>query len=234
MTRPAAAVPVARPVRGRRELILEMLCASATPLSVNAIGEQLRVHPNTVRFHLDALIDAGRVERLLGEITGPGRPPILYRASRSMDRHGPSNYRLLAAMLTSHLAATADQPASTATKLGRRWGPSLIDSPPRGARAPQREVATKTDVLTQVFGLLDDLGFKPEPHKGGRSAEIRLRHCPFLDLVADHADVICSIHLGLMQGAMAQLNGPVTVNRLDPFVEPDLCVAHLASTRPRP
>jgi hypothetical protein len=36
-----------------------------------------------------------------------------------------------------------------------------------------------------------------------------------------------------MQGVMAQLNGPVTVDRLDPFVEPDLCVARLASTSTR-
>lgn len=81
--------------------------------------------------------------------------------------------------------------------------------------------------------MLGELGFEPEPHKGARSTEIRLRHCPFLDLVGDHADVICSLRLGLMQGAMAQLNGPVTVDRLDPFAEPDLCVAHLASTSTR-
>jgi predicted ArsR family transcriptional regulator len=234
MTRPEAAAPAGRQIRGRRELILQMLRASATPLSVNAIADELGVHPNTVRFHLDALVDAGRVEQLLGEINGPGRPPIVYRATRSMDRHGPSNYRLLATLLASHLTATTDDPASTATKLGRSWGPSLIDSPPQGARPPKRGLVTKTDVLTRVVRVLDDLGFSPEPHQAGHSTEIRLRHCPFLDLIDDHADVICSIHLGLMQGAMAQLKGPVTVDRLDPFVEPDLCVAHLSSTRPRP
>ena len=234
MTQPEAVAPTGRQIQGRRELILEMLRVSTTPLSVNAIAEELGVHPNTVRFHLDALIDMGRVEHLLGEITGPGRPPIVYQASRSMDRHGPSNYRLLATMLTGYLAATAENPASTATKLGRSWGPSLIDSPSQGARPPKRGGVTKTDVLTRVVGVLDDLGFAPEPHKGGRSTEIRLRHCPFLDLIDDHADVICSLHLGLMQGAMARLKGPVTVDRLDPFVEPDLCVAHVSSTRPRP
>lgn len=43
-----------------------------------------------------------------------------------------------------------------------------------------------------------------------------------------HAQVVCPIHLGLMQGAMAAWDAPVTVNRLEPFAEPDLCVAHLA------
>jgi hypothetical protein len=31
-----------------------------------------------------------------------------------------------------------------------------------------------------------------------------------------------------MQGALTAMRAPVTVDRLDPFVEPDLCVAHLA------
>ena len=43
-----------------------------------------------------------------------------------------------------------------------------------------------------------------------------------------HGELICSVHLGLMQGALTAMRAPVTVDRLDPFVEPDLCVAHLA------
>jgi predicted ArsR family transcriptional regulator len=41
------------------------------------------------------------------------------------------------------------------------------------------------------------------------------------------------VHLGLMQGALTAMRAPVTVDRLDPFVEPDLCVAHLASAPTR-
>lgn len=208
---------------GRRELIVRMLRASTAPLSIAAIADELGVHPNTVRFHLDALVQSGRVERLLGEPAGPGRPPTVYRASRSMDRNGPSNYRLLAAVLTDHLASTARRPARTAAELGRRWGPSLVGQPPSG------RVVTKTAALTRLGTVLADLGFAPEPHSGGRSKDIRLRHCPFLDLVDDHAEVICAVHLGLMQGTLTALNGPVTVDRLDPFVEPDLCVAHLGA-----
>jgi predicted ArsR family transcriptional regulator len=141
-----------------------------------------------------------------------------------MDRNGPSNYRLLATIFTDHLAATTDDPAGTATELGRRWGPSLIEQSSRQA------TPSKAEALTRVVGVLTDLGFEPEPPGGGRSREIRLRHCPFLELVDEHADVICSVHLGLMQGALAAMKAPVTVDRLDPFVEPDLCVARLAAT----
>ena len=41
------------------------------------------------------------------------------------------------------------------------------------------------------------------------------------------------MHLGLMQGALTAMRAPITVDRLDPFVEPDLCVAHLASAATR-
>jgi predicted ArsR family transcriptional regulator len=91
--------------------------------------------------------------------------------------------------------------------------------------------------------VLTDLGFAPVEPSSPRAATIGLRHCPFLELViggdarpgADgetgpgaYGTVICSLHLGLMQGALAALGGPLTVDRLEPFAEPDLCVAHLA------
>lgn len=87
----------------------------------------------------------------------------------------------------------------------------------------------KTQTLSELVDVLADLGFEPEPHRGARSTQIRLRHCPFLDLVEAHGNLVCALHLGLMQGALTALDSPVTVDRLDPFVEPDLCVAHLGS-----
>jgi predicted ArsR family transcriptional regulator len=44
----------------------------------------------------------------------------------------------------------------------------------------------------------------------------------------DRFPVVCPIHLGLMQGALEAWNAPVTVDRLEAFVEPDLCLAHIA------
>ena len=43
---------------------MRRLQGSAEPLGVAALAEGLGVHPNTVRFHLDALERAGRVERV--------------------------------------------------------------------------------------------------------------------------------------------------------------------------
>jgi hypothetical protein len=40
---------------------------------------------------------------------------------------------------------------------------------------------------------------------------------------------VCSLHLGLMQGALARMRAPVTADRLQPFAEPSLCIAYLAA-----
>jgi len=209
---------------GRRELLFDMLRDSPQPRSVVGLADELGVHVNTVRFHLDVLQRAGRVEQVLADTTGPGRPPALFRAVRRMDPSGPTNYQLLARILARHLASTSPDPAADATELGRDWGPQLL-GPAVTARRRRRGEA-----LGELTHLLDNLGFAPEPVAGPRAATVRLRHCPFLDLVTGDGcgAVVCSLHLGLMQGALASLRGPVTVDRLDPFAEPDLCVAHLA------
>jgi predicted ArsR family transcriptional regulator len=207
----------------RRDVILELLRASAKPRGISSLADELGVHPNTVRFHIDALMRAGRVEQeqVLGDTIGLGRPPALFRASHRMDPAGPTNYRLLAGILTDYVAGSRD-PARIATELGRSMSSSLVDS------SAHRRASSKTQAVTELVEILADVGFKPEPAAGRRMREIRLRHCPFQSLAERHGEVICSLHLGLMQGALKAMRAPVTVDRLDPFVEPDLCVARLA------
>jgi predicted ArsR family transcriptional regulator len=86
--------------------------------------------------------------------------------------------------------------------------------------------------LTQ---LLTELDFAPEsvaaesaPGADGSARRIRLRHCPFLELADPHRHLVCTLHLGLMRGALAELGATVTVRDLQPFAEPTACLAHLA------
>jgi predicted ArsR family transcriptional regulator len=211
---------------GRRDVILRLLRASAEPRSIASVADELGVHPNTVRFHIGALLRAGRVEQVLGGSAGPGRPPILFRTSRRMDPAGPTNYRLLAGILTGYVAEHPDA-GGIAAQLGRSTSPALVAS-----SAPRR-APSKTRAVTELVELLAELGFEPEPVDGRRTREIRLRHCPFQSLAEQHGEVICSVHLGLMQGALSAMRAPVTVDRLEAFVEPDLCVAHLAPATTR-
>lgn len=199
---------------GRRQDVLSLLRESRTAWDVTAIARRLAVHPNTVRFHLDGLIGGGQVERVDARRSGPGRPPLLFRAKPGMDPAGPRAYRLLAGVLVDEVARAPD-PVRSAGEAGRRWGARLAGDATR---------ASRPEAVGHLTGLLDELGFRPEPRADG--AEIGLRHCPFLELAEVQRQVVCQVHLGLMQGVTA--NAPVTVDRLDAFVEPDLCVAHLA------
>jgi predicted ArsR family transcriptional regulator len=186
------------------------------------IAEQLGVHPNTVRFHLDALVADGRAERVEPERKGQGRPPQLYRAVARMDPGGTRHYRLLAEILTFALAGGPNASAN-ALEAGRAWGGRL-------SHLPRRKPGVRASV-NRLISLLDELGFAPQRQDSDGEVQVGLRHCPFLELADEARAVICPIHLGLMQGAMATWRAPVAVDRLDPFVEPGLCLAHLTVDR---
>jgi predicted ArsR family transcriptional regulator len=78
-------------------------------------------------------------------------------------------------------------------------------------------------VVAGVVELLDHEGFEPERSDG----TIRMRRCPFRDLAETHGQIVCSIHRGLISGALAELGSALEVGELQPFVEPNLCVARL-------
>jgi predicted ArsR family transcriptional regulator len=47
------------------------------------------------------------------------------------------------------------------------------------------------------------------------------------ELAESQKAVVCPVHLGLMRGALETWEAPVTVDRLDAFVEPDPCLVQL-------
>lgn len=202
--------------RGRRRDVLMVLRQADAPMSIAAIADQLDVHVNTVRFHLDALLEQQQIRRVTGARDKPGRPPQLFAALGGMDPGGPRHYRLLAEALAESVASEAAPGAGTAAA-GRKIGVRL---------AADRSDAADGTAVEKLVNLLDDLGFAPEADAGG--AEISLRHCPFLEIARARPEVICPVHLGLMQGAMMAWGAPVTVDGLRPFVESDRCVAQLS------
>jgi predicted ArsR family transcriptional regulator len=176
----------------------------------------------TVRFHLGSLVADGVAERVEAAPAGPGRPQVLFAATRAMDPHGPTHYRVLATVLVDALAGRPDA-AGRAVEAGRAWAAGSVPAPARpvsAARAVSRTVA-----------LLDDLGFAPSVRTRGGRRQVVLRRCPFLDLATRHPTVVCSVHLGIMQGALARMGGPAVVDQLQPFAEPGHCVAHLGLPR---
>ncbi len=208
----------------RREAVYNLLLSCDEPLSIAEIARRGQLHPSTVRFHLSALTGAGRVHQVDSHLRTAGRPPLLFRAVRGMDPAGPRRYRLLAEIAIAALRELPD-PTAAAIRAGRAWGGQQI--------APESPLATAEDDPTwPLRQLMGDLGFAPEraaERPEELPAEIHLRHCPFLELVEAADEVVCPLHLGLMQGALEAWKSPVAATSLQPLAEPDRCVAHLSS-----
>jgi predicted ArsR family transcriptional regulator len=205
-----------------RAHVLDMLRAADGPLGVREVAQQTGLHPNTARFHLEALVEARLAARETEERETPGRPRIGYRAVADGPA-GRRRYRLLAEMLTSLIAGTMPEPGKAAEDAGREWGAYLTEPPP-----PYQQL-TADESVAKLTTIMEELGFAPQAETGPGSGQyrVRLRQCPFREVAERHRDVICSLHLGLMRGVLGRMRAPVTADGLDPFVEPSLCVARL-------
>jgi predicted ArsR family transcriptional regulator len=211
------------PLGQSRAHVLDLLRAAGSPAGVRDIADQAGLHPNTARFHLDALVDAGLAARAPKERTTPGRPSMAYRAVAGGETMGRRRYRLLAEMLTSLIAGMLPKPGEAAGEAGREWGRYLTEPPPPYQRLDAGEA------VERLTATLAEIGFAPEAVTDGTQYQLRLRQCPFREVAENHQDVVCQLHLGLMQGALAQMRAPVTADRLQPFAEPSLCIAYLAT-----
>ena len=212
------------PLGRSRADVLDLLRAADGPIGVREVAQRMGLHPNTARFHLEALVDAGLATRETEDRETPGRPRIGYRAVADGPA-GRRRYRLLAEMLTSLVAGTMPEPGKAAEATGREWGAYLTEQPPPYQRPSAAESIVK------LTAIMADLGFAPQAEAGDHDGQYRLclRQCPFREVARHHQDVICSLHLGLMRGALARMRAPVSADRLDPFVEPSLCVARLTA-----
>jgi predicted ArsR family transcriptional regulator len=191
----------------QRRMILEALGGSRDGLDTKQLAESVGLHPNTIRWHLGRLTDAGLVQARPERRRGRGRPSVAYRLTGEGVGRGRDDYRLLATMLTDVVAGDRDGEAR-AYEAGVRWGRHLKQAEPD----------------LELPELLDREGFAAEQN-GDR---VEMRRCPFYALAESSPQVICTLHRGLIDGALAEAGSEETVERLDPFVEPGLCVAHLA------
>ena len=209
---------LAHPARGRLVDVLRAVGGCG----IDELAERAGLHANTVRGHLALLEEAGLVTSEPEPRDRPGRPRIVYRATERASAVDRDGYRLLAQVLSSYIAATAGDAAAAGREAGIAWGRHLVE-------APDHSVTTDSPAaLAEVMALLDGFGFAPElEHRTTDHPVVHLHRCPFVEVARDEPDVVCAMHLGLLQGALAELNADVEATELLPFVEPDRCAAHL-------
>lgn len=206
---------------GRRTELYDVLLEADEPLTVDDLAHRLNVHANTVRFHLSGLVDDGRVDVLTAARSVPGRPARRYRARPGMDPGGPRAYEFLAGVLAAALARDVDG-ADRARAAGRSWGAQL---------AATRSAAARS-TADRLEELLAGAGFRPRRVPGADEVCLEARHCPFLELATERGDIVCAIHLGMMEGALARWGEGGADVELQPFARPGACLVRLRADAP--
>ncbi|MER6528583.1 helix-turn-helix domain-containing protein [Streptomyces sp. NPDC001508] len=226
--------------RGRRAAVLQLLREEdGRPLGVAETAERVGVHLNTARFHLDALVADGLAVRDSAPRGEPGRPKIVYSAVAPDGPGGSRSFRLLSDILLGVVSSSVEDPVAAATLAGRSWGSYLTDPPAPTERVGAEEGERRLVATLEGMGFVTEAEQEREPEAGTGDADgdaparatdrrrLRLHHCPFREVAQRRPDIVCAIHLGLMQGTVETLRAPLTAEDLEPFVTPHLCVATL-------
>jgi predicted ArsR family transcriptional regulator len=221
----------------RRAALLAVLRRDG-PRTAGEVGAAVGLHPNTAREHLALLVREGYVVREAGLPAGRGRPRARYRALpvAAPDRAVPAGAvpggavpdgavpagalvardALTRALLGGFGVAGGD-PAEAARAQGLQASAAL--PLPQGRAGAGRQLA--------VLGAhLAELGFDPDLAPDGTA--VVLRRCPLLDLARERPDVVCGVHLGLAQGLLARVGGPVRATALRPFTTAATCALLLS------
>ena len=209
--------------------ILDVLIDQPEPCTVGALSALTRQHPNTIREHLDGLVDERLAARTRASAHGRGRPAWLYSAATDVGSdQGANDYAGLASALAAQIARTSRQPRADAVEAGRAWGRDLVRRSSLGVgEGPVVQAAmapSATAARREVVALLEELGFAPSPD--ARAAVVKLRRCPLLEAAHQYPEVVCGAHLGLVRGALEELGSdPDRTERtaLQSFSEPGAC-----------
>ncbi|WP_367343059.1 ArsR family transcriptional regulator, partial [Propionibacterium sp.] len=148
------------PLDPQCQRLMDALLTAPGPMTVAQLGVDAEMRPNTVRFHLAHLGDAGLVSGVSARTTTRGRPGVLYRATARAFDSGPQHPRLLTEVLMHHFLADAATPPPSvedpqrpttvwerARRAGRAWSShvdALPGNPAAGSFAPDRPACAST------------------------------------------------------------------------------------------
>lgn len=183
----------------------------AEPRSIASLAETLGLHVNTVREHLDGLVTSGLALRSRLAPKGRGRPGWGYVVRPGAASPAVGEYAALASVLADHAASQGGDVRGDMRRLGQGWGQALVTG---RVSTPEPHDADR-----EVISLLGDLGFDPEV----TPSCIRLRQCPMLAVARERPDVVCSVHHGMVEGALDAAGGDSSSVSLEAFAEIGSC-----------
>ena len=114
-----------------RRRVLEVVEASNDAMTAVQVASALNLHHNTVREHLDALVDAGFVTVSTKPTGKRGRPALRYASTAPDPQQMVDAYLLLLDAIADTLGE-GEEARAAALEIGRRWAeltPAPLPSP---------------------------------------------------------------------------------------------------------
>jgi predicted ArsR family transcriptional regulator len=99
--------------------------------------------------------------------------------------------------------------------VSRHWARQIVERY-RVLRQPTARAAR-----AQVVEVLDGLGYDPVPDEA--LDRVALMRCPLLQVAKDVPDVVCNVHLGLVEELLEVSGGDRRRATLTPFAAPGRC-----------
>lgn len=181
---------LSQPTRAR---LFALLSELRRPAGTAELAEQIGLHPNGVRMHLERMEADGLITRSRTRRTR-GRPSDAWAIAPNARPGGkaPLAYRDLGRWL-----ARAIGPGRTGLRgieqAGRQIGRELATG-----EAQDGEQAFET--------ALSSLGFQPRiDSRTDRRLTMRLENCPYRDAVIENERAVCTLHRGITRGLLETL-----------------------------
>ena len=182
------------------------LMQTRSPRTIGEICEATGLHANTVREHLQRLIEGGYVISATEHRTTRGRPRALYSA------------------VTGAPGASSPVARDKVSAAARR-GDILRRMLPATASDLDSDATHQMDALIEH---LEESGF--EPVIDDAQLTVDLTPCPHAAARPEDRPVLCRVHLGLMQGVLTEAGGPLAAEFVREPAAPEECTVQLRVT----
>src|SRR5690606_27100616 len=179
------------------------LVQSRAERTIAELCEATGLHANTVREHLQRLMEGGYVIQTTERRTTRGRPRTLYSAATGIPEAS---------------SPIARDKVAEAARRGDMMRRILHDEGSELGRAA-------TYQLDALVEHLEESGFEPIVDESELTVE--LSPCPHAASRPEHRPVLCQVHLGLMQGVLTQAGGPLAADCVRASAHPEECTVQL-------
>ena len=217
--------------------VLEVVESAGQPISSAEVAKTLKLHPNTAREHLDALLNAGLVTTVPMRTGKRGRPTLLYSVTTLDPNQILSTYLDVITATAISLAEGSDGVAQ-AIAVGKNWAGLTCPQPAQtgfqgtsGAVAPSAvssaEAASPADeanmtqrlenAIAQLRPIFTVMGFAPELAKN----KLVLHSCPFAKGGWPHP-LVCIIHEAYIAELLTRSSGVRVVSSAELKLHPQL------------